>query len=57
MKRHIASAMMLVAAVAAEAGRDATVEVTAIRHWSLANTTRIAIEITGDVVPSRMPEP
>jgi N-acetylmuramoyl-L-alanine amidase len=49
MKRHIASAMMLVAAVAAEAGRDATVEVTAIRHWSLANTTRIAIEITGDV--------
>lgn len=44
MKRRLSTAMVVVT-VAAHAG---SVEVTAVRHWSLANTTRIAIEITGD---------
>lgn len=35
--------------VAAEAAYPGGVEVIAVRHWSLANTTRIAIEITGEV--------
>ncbi len=38
--------MVVAATTAAHAG---PIEVTAVRHWSLANTTRIAIEITGDV--------
>ncbi len=41
--------MVLVAAAAAVAGHAAPVEVIAVRHWSMTNTTRIAIEITGEV--------
>ncbi len=40
---------MVVVTLAAEAAHAGSVEVTAVRHWSLANTTRIAIEITGEV--------
>ena len=40
--------MMLVGFAAGVAGRSTGLEVTAVRHWSLANTTRIAIEVTGE---------
>ena len=40
---------LVVVTAAVEAAHAGTVEVTAVRHWSLANTTRIAIEITGEV--------
>jgi len=49
MKRRFTTAMVVVAVAAAGAERSALVEVTAVRHWSSANTTRIAIEITGEV--------
>jgi len=39
----------MVLAVACGVAGAAPFEVTAVRHWSLANTTRIAIEITGDL--------
>ena len=39
---------MLVAVTAAGTVRAAQLEVTAVRHWSMANTTRIAIEVTGE---------
>ena len=48
MRRRITSAILLVGFAAAVAGRSTDLEVTAVRHWSLANTTRIAIEITGE---------
>jgi len=41
--------VLVVVTAAVEAVHAGTVEVTAVRHWSLANTTRIAIEITGEV--------
>ena len=40
--------MALVGFMTATASRAADFEVTAVRHWSLANTTRIAIEVTGE---------
>jgi len=51
MTRRLSMAGMLVVAVTAviDAALAGPVEVTAVRHWSLANTTRIAIEITGEV--------
>jgi N-acetylmuramoyl-L-alanine amidase len=50
MTQRFSMAMVLVVVTAAvEAAHAGTVEVTAVRHWSLANTTRIAIEITGEV--------
>jgi N-acetylmuramoyl-L-alanine amidase len=50
MTQRLSMAMVLVVVTAAvEAVHAGTVEVTAVRHWSLANTTRIAIEITGEV--------
>src|SRR6266850_657789 len=51
MTRRLTAAMLLLAAIvaAAEAGRASALEVTAVRCWTLADTTRIAIEITGDV--------
>lgn len=49
MKRCFITAMLLVGAAAAGAGHAAPVEVIAVRHWSMANVTRIAIEITGEV--------
>ncbi len=49
MKRLSTTAMVLIAAAATGAGRAAPVEVIAVRHWSMTNATRIAIEITGDV--------
>ncbi len=49
MTRRLSTAILLVVVTAAaEAAHAGTVEVTAVRHWSLANTTRIAIEITGE---------
>ena len=47
MKRRLATAAVVIAAAAA--GRGPDLEVTSVRHWSLANETRIAIEITGEV--------
>lgn len=49
MRRRFTTAVVLIAAAAAAAERTALVEVTAVRHWSSANATRIAIEITGEV--------
>src|SRR5579859_7880921 len=50
MKRRLTAALMLAAATAApETQQAAPLEVTAVRYWSLAETTRIAIEITGEV--------
>ena len=51
MTRRLTAAMLLLAAmaVAAEARRASPLEVTAVRCWTLADTTRIAIEITGEV--------
>ncbi|HXI43253.1 MAG TPA: N-acetylmuramoyl-L-alanine amidase [Bryobacteraceae bacterium] len=51
MTRRLTAAMFLVTAmaVAAEARHAAPLEVTAVRCWTLADTTRIAIEITGEV--------
>jgi len=48
MKRRFTTAMMVAVIAATGAGRAAELEVTAVRHWSLANTTRIAIEVTGE---------
>src|SRR5689334_21659821 len=51
MTRRLMAAMFLLAAVAvaAESRHASALEVTAVRCWTLAETTRIAIEITGDV--------
>jgi N-acetylmuramoyl-L-alanine amidase len=51
MTRRLTAAMLLptAMAVAAEARRASPLEVTAVRCWTLADTTRIAIEITGEV--------
>src|SRR5947207_2901425 len=51
MTRRLTAAMVLLAAiaVAAEPRRASVLAVTAVRCWTLADTTRIAIEITGDV--------
>src|SRR5882724_4376587 len=50
MTRRLTAAMLLLAAMAVAAEtRRAPFEVTAVRCWTLADTTRIAIEITGDV--------
>jgi len=48
MTRRFTTVLMLLAAVAAAAEHPVALEVTAVRHWSLANSTRIAIEVTGD---------
>jgi N-acetylmuramoyl-L-alanine amidase len=48
MKPRITWAMALVGFMTATASRADDFEVTAVRHWSLANTTRIAIEVTGE---------
>src|SRR5579864_1060122 len=50
MRRRLKAAMVFVAVIATtEARPRATREVTAVRYWSLADTTRVAIKITGDV--------
>ena len=51
MTRRLTAAILLptAMAVAADARRPSPFEVTAVRCWTLADTTRIAIEITGDV--------
>ena len=50
MTRRLTAAMLLLAAMAVAAEtRRAPFEVTAVRCWTLADTTRIAIEITGEV--------
>src|SRR5258708_16688015 len=51
MTRRLTAAMFLLAAmaIAAESRHASPFEVTAVRCWTLADTTRIAIEITGEV--------
>jgi N-acetylmuramoyl-L-alanine amidase len=50
MTRRLTAALVLAAATAApETQQAAPLEVTAVRYWSLADTTRVAIEITGEV--------
>src|SRR6266481_370213 len=51
MTRRLTAAILLPAAmaVAADARHGSPLEVTAVRCWTLADTTRIAIEITGEV--------
>jgi N-acetylmuramoyl-L-alanine amidase len=47
MKRFAALAIS-VPLLLAQAGRDASLTVTAVRHWSLAQVTRVAVEISGE---------
>jgi len=51
MRRRLTGAIGLLAAstVAAQARTSSSPEVTAVRYWSLSNTTRVAIEVTGEV--------
>jgi len=51
MGRRLTAAVGLLAATTAAAGARATSspEVTAVRYWTLADTTRVAIEVTGEV--------
>jgi N-acetylmuramoyl-L-alanine amidase len=51
MTRRLSMAGMLVVTVTAviDAALAGPIEVTSVRHWSFANSTRIAIEITGEV--------
>jgi len=48
MQRLFTTAMVLAGLATAGAVRAADLEVTAVRHWSMASTTRIAIEVTGE---------
>lgn len=51
MTTRITAAMVLLAAtgVSGQARRAASFEVSAVRYWSLAETTRVAVELTGEV--------
>ena len=51
MRGRLTGAIGLLAAttVAADARAASALEVTAVRYWSLADTTRVAIEVTGEV--------
>src|SRR5579872_4745499 len=49
MTRLTAALVLAAATAAAEARQAGPLEVTAVRYWSLADTTRVAIEITGEV--------
>src|SRR5229473_2155598 len=51
MTTRLTAAMVLLAAtsVSGQARRAASFEVNAVRYWSLAETTRVAVEITGEV--------
>jgi N-acetylmuramoyl-L-alanine amidase len=60
MTRRLTAALVLAASTAAAEARQAgPFEVTAVRYWSLADTTRVAIEITGEVSyrSDRVPNP
>ena len=60
MTRRLTAALVLAAATAAPETRQAApLEVTAVRYWSLTDTTRVAIEITGEVHyrSDRVPNP
>jgi N-acetylmuramoyl-L-alanine amidase len=46
--RLLAAAFLVAAALAGQVRHSTSLEVTAVRYWSFADTTRIAIEITGD---------
>src|SRR5579863_3870796 len=50
MRRLVALAFLVSAAIAGQNQRYSPIEVTAVHYWSLADTTRIAIEITGDAL-------
>ena len=47
MKR-LAALSVLCGALAAQAGGASAASVTAVRHWSVGNVTRVAIEVAGD---------
>jgi N-acetylmuramoyl-L-alanine amidase len=51
MRRRLTGVIGLLAATTAavEARTSSSPEVTAVRYWSLSNTTRVAIEVTGEV--------
>src|SRR5690242_9582985 len=51
MVRRLTAAIGLLAATTVAVGSSsaASPEVTAVRYWTLADTTRVAIEITGEV--------
>jgi N-acetylmuramoyl-L-alanine amidase len=46
--RLLAAAFLVAAALAGQVRHSTSLEVTAVRYWSFADTTRIAVEITGD---------
>src|SRR5690348_11332053 len=46
--KTIAALAAFASVLAAQAGGPATHSVTAIRHWSLADVSRIAIEVSGE---------
>src|SRR5579859_5627889 len=51
MTRRIAVAAFLVSVpIAGQNQRSSPIEVTGVHYWSLTDTTRIAIEITGDAL-------
>src|SRR6185436_19529895 len=51
MTTRLTAVIVLLAAtgVSGQARRAASFEVNAVRYWSLADTTRVAVEITGEV--------
>jgi len=50
MIRRLTAAIAIFGATAlAQEGRASALELTAVRYWTLADTTRVAIEITGEV--------
>ena len=51
MTTRLTAVIVLLAAtgVSGQARRAASFEVNAVRYWSLAETTRVAVEITGEV--------
>src|SRR5689334_3381846 len=46
--RLFAALLVSVSALAAQTSRSATLSVTAVRHWSMFDVTRVAIEVSGE---------
>jgi N-acetylmuramoyl-L-alanine amidase len=45
---RVAALVCCVSVLAAQSGRNAGLSVSAIRHWSLSDVTRIAVQVSGD---------
>ena len=45
---RVAALVCCVSVLAAQSGRNAGLAVSAIRHWSLSDVTRIAVQVSGD---------